>query len=201
MRIFKRVNSPVQNVINPLKVTHILFITLSNIGDVILTTPTLEALHQQFPNAIIDIVCDQRSAIIFKYCPYLDQLIYKEKEGGWKALFTLLNTLREKKYDIAVDLRTDGLLHFVRAKIKVFKLSNHRTTKMHSAEKHYAALNGLVNLPIPSSKIWLSDKETRLADEALQTFAQQRILSIGIGANFAGKIWPATSFAMLVCQC
>ena len=38
----------------------ILFITLSNIGDVILTTPTLEYLHSIYPKAKIDIVGDLR---------------------------------------------------------------------------------------------------------------------------------------------
>jgi len=194
----RRLNGLVKNVGNPLDVTQILFITLSNIGDVILTTPTLEALHQQFPNAIIDIVCDQRSAIIFQYYPYLGKLIYKDKKAGWKALIALVSVLRQKKYDIAVDLRTDGLLHFVKATTKVFKLSNRKTIKMHSAEKHYAILKSLVNLPIPSAKIWLSEKEVRLANEALEAYSQKRILGIGIGANFTGKIWPASSFAILV---
>lgn len=198
MQIFKWVNSPTQHVANPFQVTKILFVTLSNIGDAILTTPSLEALHQQFPNAIIDIVCDKRSAIIFKHCPYLGTLIYKEKQGSWKTLLKLLKTLREKKYDIAVDLRTDVLLYFVKAKSKAFKVSNRKTINMHSVEKHYAALKALVTHPIPSSKIWLSDNEMRLADEAIQSISQQRVLAIGIGANFEGKIWPATSFAILV---
>lgn len=193
----RRLNGLVKNVGNPLEVTQILFVTLSNIGDAILTTPTLEALHHQFPNAGIDIVCDQRSAIIFQHYPYLGRLIYKEKQAGWKALLALVSVLRQKEYDVAVDLRTDGLLHFVKAKTKVFKLSNRKTIKMHSAEKHYAVLKNLVKAPIPSTKIWLSENEMRLADEALKTYAQQRILGIGIGANFAGKIWPASSFAML----
>jgi ADP-heptose:LPS heptosyltransferase len=46
----------------------------------------IEALHQQFPDAVIDIVCDQLSAIIFQYYPYLSKLIHKEKKAGWNAL-------------------------------------------------------------------------------------------------------------------
>jgi heptosyltransferase III len=186
-----------KNVKNPLDVSHILFVTLSNIGDAVLTTPTLEALHQQFPNAVIDIVCDKRSAIIFQHYPYLGQLIFKEKQAGWKGLLALARKLRQKKYDIAVDLRTDGLLYFVSARIKAFKLSNRKTINMHSAEKHYAVLKKIVSAPIPPAKIWLADTETSKADEALKTYSQQRVLAIGLGANFTGKIWPASSFAIL----
>jgi len=186
-----------KNIPSPLDVRHILFITLSNIGDVILTTPTLEALNRQFPNAKIDIVCDQRSAIVFQYCPYLGQLIIKSKQSGWSGLWQLVRQLRKKQYDIAVDLRTDGLLHFVKAKVKAFKLSNRGTMNMHSAEKHYAVLNNICSAPIPSTNIWVSDKEAAFANHALKMLQQKRVLAIGIGANFKGKIWPAASFALL----
>jgi ADP-heptose:LPS heptosyltransferase len=82
----RRLKGIVENNGNPLDVSKILFITHSNICDVILTTPKLEALHQQFPDAVIDIVCDQLSAIIFQYYPYLSKLIHKEKKAGWNAL-------------------------------------------------------------------------------------------------------------------
>ena len=62
-----------RKIITDKKVKKILFITLSNIGDVILTTPTLEALHFKYPNAIFDIVGDKRSRILFKYCPYINK--------------------------------------------------------------------------------------------------------------------------------
>jgi len=52
------------------KVKKILFITLSNIGDAILTTPVLEYLHQKYPKAKIDIVGDFRSKEIFNNCNY-----------------------------------------------------------------------------------------------------------------------------------
>jgi heptosyltransferase III len=181
----------------PSDVRSILFVTLSNIGDVILTTPTLEALHHQFPNAKVDIVCDMRSAIVFQYCPYLGRLIFKDKQAGWSGLIKLVKHLRQKKYDIAVDLRTDGLLYLLKANVKVFKLSNTESLRMHSAAKHYAALKNIVTLPIPPSKIWLSQKEIDSANQALVSYARQRILAIGVGANFAGKIWPASSFAVL----
>ena len=45
----------------------ILFITLSNIGDVILTIPTLLRLSKKYKNAKFDIVGDERSKILFKH--------------------------------------------------------------------------------------------------------------------------------------
>ena len=186
--VFKKIKQPQQ-------VERILFVTLSNIGDAILTTPCLEALHQLFPNAVIDIVCDQRSAALFQYCPYLGEIINKEKRAGWRGWLKLGMRLRQQQYDIAVDLRTDGLLYIVKAKVKAFKRGNQQTMMMHSVQKHYAALQPIANTPIPNTVIWLSKQAIFKAETTLKIDANKRILAIGIGANFSGKIWPATSFA------
>ena len=89
-------------------VKRILFITLSNIGDAILTTPTLESLHLKYPNAVFDIVGDKRSRILFKYCPYMYNFIEKDKSLGWCGLLSLIKKLRQERYDLAVDLRSDS---------------------------------------------------------------------------------------------
>jgi ADP-heptose:LPS heptosyltransferase len=177
------------------EINNILFITLSNIGDVILTTPALESLHQQYPSALIDIVCDKRSAILFKYCPYIGRIILKEKRSGLSGLLNLVLQIRKKKYDLAVDLRTDGLLLLINSKIKIFKHSNNSTLHMHSAEKHYASLGKHISVAIPNSRIWLSKKELDLANLIFKD--KSRILTIGLGANFSEKIWPAESYALL----
>lgn len=180
------------------QVKRILFITLSNIGDAILTTPTLEALHLQYPDAVIDIVCDPRSAIIFKNCPYRGELFLKHKKAGWRGTFTLIRQLRQRHYDIAVDLRSDGLLWLLRTKQRAFKLANSVSMHLHSAEKHFAAVKKLVAVtPMPAPKVWLSDEERATASEMLASYHGLRIIALGLGANFAGKIWPVEQFQAL----
>jgi heptosyltransferase III len=181
-----------------MQVKNILFITLSNIGDVIMTTPALEALHLAYPQATIDIVGDARSEIVFKHCQYRGELILKDKKKGWRGTLALVLKLRQKRYDIAVDLRSDGLLYLIRAKKKYGKLSNQASMHMHSVEKHYATIQALV-APISSvhSKIWLSQQELARADQILAAHQGKRILALGLGANFQGKIWPVSHFVAL----
>ena len=62
-------------------VNKILFISLSNIGDAVMTTPVLQALHELYPGAVIDIVGDQRSSVIFKHCPYRGKIFHKQKNS------------------------------------------------------------------------------------------------------------------------
>ncbi len=46
-------------------VERILFITLSCVGDAVMTTPVLQTLHKKYPHALIDVVADKRSSILF----------------------------------------------------------------------------------------------------------------------------------------
>ncbi|NQW34544.1 MAG: glycosyltransferase family 9 protein [Methylophilales bacterium] len=173
----------------------ILFITLSNIGDAILTTPTLEALHAQFPDSTIDIIGDTRSKIIFQHCPYLGIFYEKDKKLGLAGIYSLLMNIRKTHYELAVDLRSDGLLYFIKAKKKLFKHSNQSTLNLHSAERHFLAIKKVTNAPIPNPKIWISEKERLFSKKVLGK--QKNILALGLGANFDGKIWPVSNFVDL----
>ncbi|WP_157380511.1 MULTISPECIES: glycosyltransferase family 9 protein [unclassified Methylophilus] len=73
----------------------ILVTTLSNIGDAVMTTPVLAALHARFPDACIALFCDPRSSV-----------------------------LRQTRYDIIVDLRTAFLGYLLRATRRLNKYSN-----------------------------------------------------------------------------
>jgi len=178
-------------------VQKILLITLSNIGDVVLTTPTLEALNQSYPNATIDIVCDQRSAELFEDCPYRHQIIIKEKNAGLVNNLKLIFVLRKNYYDIAVDLRTDVLLKFVRAKRKFYKLPNNTSQHLHSADKHFSAIKTISTVAIPSTTLWSSLATKQKIQSLLFELKDHKILALGLGANFAGKIWPVVAYIEL----
>jgi len=178
-------------------VKKILFITLSNIGDVILTIPTIESLHFKFPNATFDIVGDKRSKILFKYCPYMDNFFEKDKDLGWYGFLLLIKELRKKKYALAVDLRSDVILYFVRAKKKLFKISNKSGLKIHSAEKHFLSLKKIIVGNLPLTTIWLSDCEKKLTRKIFSKYKGNRLLAVGIGANFEGKIWNISNYIEL----
>ena len=182
---------------NEIQAKKILFITLSNLGDVILTTPALEAINIKYPNALIDIVGDKKSIDVFKYCPYVENLFIKNKDDGFTGLITLLKKLRLTDYDLAIDLRSDALLYFIKSKIKVHKLPNKKSMNLHSAEKHYYCLGGLVSNKLPDTKIWISSKEISIAKEKIGNIKRSKILSIGLGSRFKPKNWPVTSYADL----
>lgn len=177
----------------------ILFITLSNIGDAVLTTPALEALHQRFPEASMDLVADSRSSSIFAHCPYRDHIFHKNKKAGWRGLVNLVRRLRRTRYDLVVDLRTDGLAYLLSAKKRLTKRKA-KPAGPHAVEYPMAAIASLLPpaTPIPPCQIWLQTEQTQLAKAWLSRLPGNRWLALGPGANWAPKIWPAPAFIALV---
>ncbi|MBT4182674.1 MAG: glycosyltransferase family 9 protein [Nitrosomonadales bacterium] len=170
----------------------ILFITLSNIGDVVLTTPVLIRLAQIYKNAYFDVVGDQRSEMLFKHCPFINKFYRKDKSKGFIGVLNLVRRIRANHYDLAVDLRSDGLLYLIRADKKFNKVKNNN---IHSAEKHFLSIKQPTNL-MPKPEIWLN-KQEKIDARKLIPKGYKRILALGIGANSEHKIWPAQFFAEL----
>ena len=170
----------------------ILFITLSNIGDVILTIPTLLKLSKRYKNAKFDIVGDDRSKILFKYCPFINKLFTKDKSKGFRGTLSLLRDIRKTNYDVAVDLRSDGLLYLIRADKKFHKINN---KNIHSIEKHYLSIKEQ-DKKIPEPTIWISNEEKKRARQLLPK-SYKKILAFGLGANSSHKIWPTKFYAEL----
>jgi len=173
----------------------ILFITLSNIGDAVMTTPTLERLHQLYPEASVDIVCDPRSQVIFEHCPYRGELFLKDKNLGKKGLIQLIGKLRRKRYELIVDLRTDGLSYLLRARKRLTKLG-HTPYGPHAVEDLISIIDKINPARmIPSTHIWLDEKHLRQADDLTAQLPGKRWLCLGPGANWLPKIWAAENFA------
>lgn len=170
----------------------ILFFTLSNIGDAVLTTPALEALQQCFPDASIDLVADPRSSQIFAHCPYRGHIFHKNKKAGWRGLVSLIYQLRRIPYDLVVDLRTDGLAYLLSAR-KCLTKQGIKPAGPHAVERHMAVVASLLPpaAPIPSCRIWLQAEQVQFAKAQLSPLPGRRWLALGPGANWPPKIWPA----------
>lgn len=172
-----------------------LFITLSNIGDALLTTPVLQFLHRYDETATIDIVGDERSSMLFLHCPYRGEIYHKQKQRFLRGTLALLLELRRKRYDWVVDLRTDILARLVRAEKRHVKTSG--GGQVHAVERHFAAISPLTESEeIPSTTLWLGQEDRNYADGVCRELPGNRWLCIGPGANWEKKIWPAEKFTL-----
>lgn len=177
----------------------VLVITLSNIGDAIMTTPVLEALHRRYPEAVIDLVADRRSSEIFTHCPYRGRIVFKEKRAGWRGTLQLVRTLRHTHYDLIVDLRTDGLAYLLRARRRLTKWQR-QERGLHAVEQHMGVIAALGDSGIPATHIWLTSQLEADAAQRLEGLPGTRWLALGPGANWEPKIWPLTRFRDLAEQ-
>ncbi len=90
--------------INSITPDSILLIRLGRLGDVILVTPLLRALHQAFPAAEIDWVVKQEYAELLHGQPGLHRVIPLDTSRGAGRVFELLREIRPRRYDLVLDL-------------------------------------------------------------------------------------------------
>ena len=179
----------------------VLFITLSNIGDLVMTTPLLEALHLSYPEHLIDVVADARSSALLVPCPYLGRLIHRDKKAGWSGSVGLVRTLREQPYDVAVDLRTAFLTLLIRCGQRGFKRRG-TSAGTHAVQHHFTALAPILGpeAEIPWTRLWLDEATRVKAEGLLSNLPGGRFLVVAPGANWPGKIWPVEHYAALIDQ-
>lgn len=94
---------------------NILVVTLSNIGDVILTTPVIGSLKALFPSARFTVVVGPRAAELLRGSRLIDRLLIYDKRWALAEKLRLIRALREEFYDYVVDLRNSALPYLVRA--------------------------------------------------------------------------------------
>lgn len=92
----------------PEQVNRILMITIAHIGDIVLSCPTARALKKYFPAAEIDMLVSMPQGEAAYHNPYISDVIFYDIED-WQRdrvkLTTLIQVLRNKKYDFALSTR------------------------------------------------------------------------------------------------
>ena len=92
----------------------ILIIKPSSLGDIVMALPALSALHNSFPDAKIDWMVRNEFAPLLETHPFVNEVILFDRKflgKSWynpraiKALLLLISQLRDKKYDIVIDLQ------------------------------------------------------------------------------------------------
>lgn len=89
----------------------ILIVRLGALGDIVHTIPVAAALRRAFPSASIDWLVSARHQEILGLVPVINRRIILNDRGdrnGGQSLWSVLGTLRQAKYDVALDLQ--GLL-------------------------------------------------------------------------------------------
>ncbi len=181
-------------------VNKILFIGLSSVGDVVMTTPVLSSLQIEYPEAVFDIVVDKRGTGLYKNFPKLNKLYLKDKDKPLRGVPDLLFQLWKNRYDIIVDVRSDGLAYLLRAKKRYTKWFA-KSYGPHAVEDLMgviASLHG--DKPFPHTSVWPTELDREYAKKEISVFNNKDLLlAISLGDNRKPtKTWTTDKFVSLL---
>ncbi|TBR18305.1 lipopolysaccharide heptosyltransferase II [bacterium] len=196
------------------KIEKILFITLSNIGDVILTLPTLDYLRERFPEAKITVMSGSRPAEIFENNPLVQRLIIYDKNSSISSKIKLFFSLSREKFDLVVDLRNSFMGAVLPAKHKTSPFLRIGKNIQHMRDKHLYRLLCIKGV-LSNKEDIIKEMKRRLLnlslyiepedDEYIKGILKENdidysdnIIVLSIGARSHIKRWPKDKFAELL---
>jgi len=125
------------------KIKKILVISLSNIGDIILTFPVVDILKKHFPQASLDCVIGPKGESLFSGNPQISRSHIFDKRQSWNKTWHWIRRLHQEHFDLIVDLRNTAIPFFLGARLRTpFFLK--RSPKRHMLEQHLARLRTVV---------------------------------------------------------
>lgn len=191
----------------------ILLIRLSSLGDIVLTTPAIRAVRDNFPDAYIAMLVAKQSADILRENPHLNEIITfdrlaKNKDTG--EMWRIVRLLRERKFTLAIDFqrkfRTEMLMSLSGATERIGKgwLCTIRVPERGNkhATAHYFDLLHAAGIPAENQKLelFLAESEQRNAVQRLKTagVVDERV-KVGLfpGAGWKLREWMPERFAAI----
>lgn len=182
----------------------ILFITLSNIGDCILTLPALDYLRSLFPQGRITCLVGIRPKEIFENSPQVERIVVYDKHAGLKEKIKLFFAFKRGHFDLVIDLRNTLFGVLLPSKISrraIFKRLPGSGAHMKDKHLRAALIAGLT----PSGAAAADSICIKTADDEYiaQILARngigcgERFVVVAPGARSNIKRWPKEKFLEL----
>ena len=194
--------------------TRILVVQTAFLGDVVLTTPLLEALRSQYPKARLALLTTPAGAELLRGLPALHELIpfdKRRREKGAAATLALARKLRGMNFDLAVcphrSARSALLLALARIPCRIgfadsalpwlFHRAVVRDKNRHEVLRNLQLLEELAG-PLDGFQPHLSLVPPQsFHPEGLGLSGNGRRVGLCPGSVWATKRWPARSYAEL----
>ncbi|MCK4248438.1 MAG: lipopolysaccharide heptosyltransferase II [Candidatus Omnitrophica bacterium] len=185
----------------------ILIVTLSNIGDAVLTLPVLAHLADIFPKAKITLLAGPRVIPVYIDDNRVSELIIYDKHTPLRSKIALFWELRARKFDLIIDFKNSLIPILLGAKRHTSFWRKPPKNIVHKQQAHLWKLKSL-GLDIDTEKetgplIWLNPADHDKADQYLSEFLlnnnqeQLKIIALAPGAMSHLKRWPIQCFADL----
>ena len=199
---------------------NILVIHLMHLGDLMLGTPVLAALRQQYPAARITLLADKKLADVVAANEHLDECLLIDKKGADGGILGILRyamRLRKNHYDLVINLhrneRSSALAALSGGRrivgyakpgfaLAFDHVSPSQNQVMHEVHSHYAALRAAGVLHADGTaglEMWIPPAAEEEAERLWQAhFAPtDKVIALNIGASWATKRWIDAYFAVV----
>jgi len=186
-----------------LNIKKILVVSLTNIGDVVLTCPVIDALIARFPLAEISVVVGPKAQGLFASNPYIKKVYVFTKNETWLELLFWIKNLRREGFDVVIDLRNTALAYLLGAPLHTSAFAK-KNVLTHKREQHFAQLKSVVSDIQDTEKryaIFVSEQMRSAAEKILHSLMEhsKAYIVVAAGAADCRKRWTATGF-LEVCQ-
>jgi len=179
----------------------ILFITLSNIGDTILTLPLLSALKDNFPDAKIDVLVGPRPKEIFAKDPRVNRIFTYDKHAGLRCRAIFIKGLKAERYDLAVDMRSSLIPLLIGAKNRTGLISINKGATRH---KRAVNLNKLKVMGIEykgQQNLYIDNKDREVIERLLEENGVKKgdtLIGVSPSCRSLLKQWPTQGFIEVI---
>jgi lipopolysaccharide heptosyltransferase II len=203
---------------DPESVRSILVMRLYFLGDVLLSTPVIEALKVRFPDASLSVLIKKRAREILANNPFVDEVIEYdavERYHGLRWAARLARGLRRRRFDLAVDLtgdlRTSWLLFAIEPRYRVgfnhvglgflldrsipYRATGHGVEHLLDSVRPVGAA-----LEEPAPRMYLTEGERSEARPLVSELRPERgagFLGLAPGANWPFRRWAPDRFGEL----
>jgi len=181
------------------KIKNILVISLTNIGDVILTFPVVDILKNDFPQAKVSIITGPKAHSLVKdNANFQDVFIFDKQNTSFHTL-PWLWMLRRKNYDLVVDLRNSAIPILIGAKRRV-SLFAPKPVSAHMKEKHLKRLALIHPFTRESQRKYsgeVSGVDQKYVDDLINSSVGENkpFIVVAPGSAFHKKQWSQTAYA------
>jgi len=184
---------------NKSEIKKILVVSLTNIGDVILTFPVIDILKKDFPSAKLSIVVGPKAESLFCENPFLDKVYIFDKHQPPLKSLSWIRELRRERFDLVVDLRNTAIPFMITPRYRTsYRVKNN--DNCHMKEKH---LNHLGTVYVPESQcveqcaLFVATRDVEYVDQLIEKEIGRdgRYVIVAPGAADHSKQWPDKKFA------
>lgn len=186
------------------KINEILVISLSNIGDVILTLPVMDILLKDFPQAKFSVVVGPKAQTLFAGNSLIQKVhVFDKKQPVWKTV-TWVASLCSERFDLVVDLRNTAIPFLIFPRYRTPSMVS-QNGGVHMKYKHLQRLRSVYPYEVESRKHYAltipAEDEAHIRDLLRVAWGEDHsYIVVAPGAANEAKRWTPQGFIKVCYQ-